>query len=87
MEYNITFEKFKEVAERYGLKAEMSDRPGFYVGDKELNLDELFMDYYKFLNIEDRVADNIDVKINKEKSKIRFNHITNKFNAEEREVA
>lgn len=47
MKSEITFEKIKEVAERYGLKVTRTDdkeKAGLFVGDKEIDINDLFPD-------------------------------------------
>lgn len=46
MDYKITEDKIREVAERYGLNVEMSDKPGIYINNEKVNLRELFSDFY-----------------------------------------
>ncbi|SET83697.1 hypothetical protein SAMN05216389_1369 [Oceanobacillus limi] len=79
MNNKITKEKVYEVAKRYGLDVEISQSPGLYVNDEKVELDTLFVDYYQHNSADNKIEISINVTVNKEKSKIKFKHVTNDF--------
>ena len=77
MDYKITEDKIREVAERYGLNVEMSDKPGIYINNEKVNLRELFSDFYGQVDTSNEIEVPIDVTFGK--SNINFKRVTADF--------
>lgn len=87
MDNKITKEQIFKVAERYGLEAYDSQKPGLYINNEEMKMDDLFADVFAQLNVEEKIENAINVTYEKEKSRIKFKHITSDFSVNESEVA
>jgi len=81
MDFKITEEKVKEVAERYGLTAKKvnnKEEAGFVIGDKSIEVEELFNLLFETGSIEETIFAKYrspEMKIEKRKSKIYLKNI------------
>lgn len=89
MDFEITEEKILEVAKRYGLKAQKSNNPGFYINDVRKSSDELFEHLFKESLFEEVETVEMlgDVKAKKGQTEFTFKDIDSYFEYERYGVA
>lgn len=81
MEFKITEEKLKEVAERYGLTAKKvnnKEEAGFVIEGKKIDAEELFELLFESDSVEETISIKYrppEVKIKKRKSKVHLKNI------------
>lgn len=95
MEFKITKNGFLEAAEMYGLKMEFIDKPGLYVNNEEVDVNDLFNGIFQSglsdadddevieIKLEEEyeksIEDFIDIAVSKKGNKVQIKHKPNSF--------
>jgi hypothetical protein len=48
----MTLDDWKKQAEKYGFELDLTKKPGFYIGDHKLTMEEIFPELFEFNDID-----------------------------------